>query len=59
MLRLRTLGIRVFKMEFDRLNPMEEKEILTAIATTGDFNNLVKKMPQFNDNFHITGKGVE
>ena len=59
MLRLRTLGIRVFKMEFDRLNPMEEKEILTAIVTTGDFNNLVKKMPQFNDNFHITGKGVE
>ncbi|MDW7661663.1 MAG: U32 family peptidase [Bacillota bacterium] len=59
MLRLRTLGISVFKMEFDRLNPVEEKEILTAIATTGDFNNLVKKMPQFNDNFHITGKGVE
>lgn len=59
MLRLRTLGIRVFKMEFDRLNPTEEQEILNAIFTINEFNNLVKKMPQFNDNFHITGKGVE
>jgi putative protease len=59
MLRLRTLGIRIFKMEFDRLNPAEEHEILGALSRFREFNNLVKTLPQFNDNFHITGKGVE
>lgn len=59
MLRLRTLGIRVFKMEFDRLNPAEEHEILGALSRFREFNNLVKTLPELNDNFHITGKGVE
>lgn len=59
MLRLRSLGIRVFKMEFDHLNPSEEHEIINALSTIQEFNYLVKKMPEFNDNFHITGKGVE